>query len=301
MKMYRNYDGNRSTFGDTSVQASVPNPDNLAAFAAVRTSDGALTVMVITKVLSGSTPVTMSLANFSGNGTAQAWQLTAANTIARLTDLSYTGSLSTAVPAQSITLFVLPAGGAPNVPPTASLSATPSSGIAPLAVTLDASASRDSDGAITNYAWAFGDGGTASGANAAVTHTYTSPGTYTAKVTVTDNGGATAFATATVSATADPNLIAAPTNLTGSGTKGGVSLTWRDNSSNEAGFHIERAPNGSSAFVVVGTVAANAVTYSEPVARGNYNYRVQAFNQTTGRVSSYSNVVNVRSSNQGKL
>ena len=34
MKMYRNYDGNRSTFGDTSVAASVPNPDNVAAFAA---------------------------------------------------------------------------------------------------------------------------------------------------------------------------------------------------------------------------------------------------------------------------
>ncbi len=35
MKMYRNYDGNRSTFGDVSVAASVPNPDNVAAFAAV--------------------------------------------------------------------------------------------------------------------------------------------------------------------------------------------------------------------------------------------------------------------------
>ena len=74
-----------------------------------------------------------------------------------------------------------------------------------------------------------------------------------------------------------------------------MSLTWTDNSNNEQGFHIERAPNGSTAFVVVGTVAANATAYSESVARGNYNYRVQAFNQSTGRVSIYSNVVNVRS------
>src|SRR4029453_13128640 len=43
MKMYRNYDGNRSTFGDTSVAASAPNPDNLSTFAAQRSSDGALT------------------------------------------------------------------------------------------------------------------------------------------------------------------------------------------------------------------------------------------------------------------
>jgi len=33
MKMYRNYDGNDSTFGDTSVSATGPNPDNVSAFA----------------------------------------------------------------------------------------------------------------------------------------------------------------------------------------------------------------------------------------------------------------------------
>src|SRR4030095_10153491 len=55
MKMYRNYDGNRSTFGDTSVRAlSTSSPDHLSAFAAERSTDGALTVMVISKVLSGS-------------------------------------------------------------------------------------------------------------------------------------------------------------------------------------------------------------------------------------------------------
>ena len=46
MKMYRNYDGNRSAFGDTSVAATVPDPNTLAAFAAQRSADGALTVMV---------------------------------------------------------------------------------------------------------------------------------------------------------------------------------------------------------------------------------------------------------------
>ncbi len=51
MKLYRNYDGNKSTFGDTSVAAAVPNPDTVSAFAAQRASDGALTVMVISKYL----------------------------------------------------------------------------------------------------------------------------------------------------------------------------------------------------------------------------------------------------------
>ena len=38
MKMYRNYDGNKSTFGDTSVSATVPNPDTVSAFAAQRSA-----------------------------------------------------------------------------------------------------------------------------------------------------------------------------------------------------------------------------------------------------------------------
>jgi PKD repeat protein len=292
MKMYRNYDGNRSGFGDTSVLASAPNPDNLSAFAALRSSDNALTVVLVSKVLSGTTPVTVSLANFSGSGTAQAWQLTSANTITRLADLGYSGSsLAITVPAQSVTMLVLPSGTA-NVPPTAALTATPASGTAPLAVTLDASGSRDSDGSIAGYAWVFGDGATASGAAASVAHSYAAAGTYTAKVTVTDNRGATASATAAITASPDPNVINAPSNLVGAGSRDSVTLTWRDNSGNEQGFRIERAPSGSSTFAVVGSAGANVTSYSEIVARGNYSYRVRAYNQTA--VSGYSNTATVK-------
>ena len=117
MKMYRNYDGNRSTFGDVSVAASVPNPDNVAAFAAARSADGALTVMVISKYLSSTTQVTISLANVNHRGIAQAWQLTSANAITRLSDLTLSGnSIVATLPAQSITLFVVPANGTATPP-----------------------------------------------------------------------------------------------------------------------------------------------------------------------------------------
>jgi len=109
MQMYRNYDGANSSFGDTSVTASAPNPDNLSAFAALRAKDGALTVMVISKVLSGTTPLTLTLANAAKSGTAQRYQLTSANVIQSLTPLAYSAStLSDTVPAQSVTLYVLP-------------------------------------------------------------------------------------------------------------------------------------------------------------------------------------------------
>jgi hypothetical protein len=109
MKMYRNYDGNKSTFGDTSILTTVPNPDDLSAFGAVRTSDGALTLMVINKDLSNATPITANITNFNAVGIAHRWQLTSANAINQLTDIALTnGVLSDMLPAQSITLFVLP-------------------------------------------------------------------------------------------------------------------------------------------------------------------------------------------------
>jgi len=117
MKMYRNYDGNRSAFGDTSVAAAASNPDAVAAFAAVRSSDGAMTIIVIGKSPSGSTPATISVTNFSHGAIAQAWQLTASNAITRLADVVVPGStLAVAVPPQSITLFVVPASGQLRAP-----------------------------------------------------------------------------------------------------------------------------------------------------------------------------------------
>ena len=71
IQMYRNYDGNNSHFGEISAAATVPNPDNLAAFAAKRASDGALTVMAINKMFAAA-PVSLVISNFSSSGSAAA-------------------------------------------------------------------------------------------------------------------------------------------------------------------------------------------------------------------------------------
>jgi hypothetical protein len=109
MQIYRNYDGADSTFGDTGVSATVPNPDTLSAFAALRAKDGAMTVMVISKVLSGTTPVTLTLANFTASGSAQVYRLTSTNVIQAQPNIAWSGGvLSDTEPAQSITLYILP-------------------------------------------------------------------------------------------------------------------------------------------------------------------------------------------------
>jgi Glycoside hydrolase family 44 len=116
MKMYRNYDGNKSTFGDTSIQTIVPNPDKLSAFGSVRTSDGAMTLIVINKDITNATPITASLTNFNAAGIIQRWQLNSANIISHLSNIPLTNRvLNDTVPTQSITLYVIPTAVAFNL------------------------------------------------------------------------------------------------------------------------------------------------------------------------------------------
>lgn len=75
---------------------------------------------------------------------------------------------------------------APNVPPAVTISATPTSGKAPLPVKFSADVS-DPDSPMLSYVWDFGDG-TISGEDAP-THSYTEVGDYTASLTVGDREG----------------------------------------------------------------------------------------------------------------
>ncbi len=76
-----------------------------------------------------------------------------------------------------------------NQAPSAVISASSIDGFAALTVDLDARASSDPDGQITDYVWDFGDGG-ATGSGAQVSHTYTDPGGFNIQLTVTDDEGA---------------------------------------------------------------------------------------------------------------
>ncbi len=79
-----------------------------------------------------------------------------------------------------------------NLPPQALASSSVSSGHAPLAVSFQGSGT-DQDGTIVSYSWDFGDGTSSTLQNPS--HTYSSAGSFTARLTVTDNDGATASAT----------------------------------------------------------------------------------------------------------
>lgn len=139
IQMYRNYDGANSTFGDVSVQATVPDPDTLSAFAAVRSLDGSLTVMVINKSAAGPAQASIYLGGFAAGAQAQVWQLTSANAIAHLAPVAVQSSrISASVPARSITLFVVPAGAPAAATFASTATATPARVAPGAAVSLSA-------------------------------------------------------------------------------------------------------------------------------------------------------------------
>src|SRR5579863_756314 len=90
----------------------------------------------------------------------------------------------------------------PPPPPSARVSAIPTSGTAPLSVQFDGTGSTDTGGTIGSYTWAFGDGASAAGPTAS--HTYSIPGTYTASLTVTDSNGAAGVASVPISVGPQP-------------------------------------------------------------------------------------------------
>ena len=111
-RMYRNYDGAGSRFGDVSVSAASTDQGQLAIYGAQRRCDGALTLMVVNKT-GAELGSPLSIAGF-GTGKAQRFTYGPGNlsSIVRGADLPVNrGKVTTTYPANSITLLVLPRAG----------------------------------------------------------------------------------------------------------------------------------------------------------------------------------------------
>jgi PKD repeat protein len=166
-------------------------------------------------------------------------------------------------------------GGATPVPaPTASFTANPTSGQAPLAVAF----TDTSTGSPTAWSWSFGDGQSSTAQNP--THTFTDPGTYNVRLTASNAGGSTsATRQITVGSVTPPpsgqNLVPNPgfeTNLAGWDTNNTPTVALERVAGGHSGSWAARLTNTGTTTVtetlndipnVVATTAAG--TYSGSV------------------------------------
>lgn len=159
----------------------------------------------------------------------------------------------------------------PNNPPTAVLTANPTSGNFPLTVNFDGSGSYDSDpgDSVVSYTFKFGDGSQpVTQSTPTISHTYNKAGTYGASLTVTDTHGAMSVngAEVTVTATAPdlivPNLTAA-NNQAPQGSKIPITATIKNQGNGNAvasstGFTLDSGTKSAKSIGQVSTPAINA-------------------------------------------
>ena len=127
-RMYLNYDGAGSRFGDTSIESTSSNQDLLSIYSAERSSDSALTLMVINKTATTQSPYdvtnTINIQNFvPAAKSAQVYRYSGENVgaIVRQPDVPVTEiemeegrplhTVTLTFPANSITLIVVPRPG----------------------------------------------------------------------------------------------------------------------------------------------------------------------------------------------
>lgn len=132
--------------------------------------------------------------------------------------------------------------------PVAAISASAVSGTTPLAVSFSGAGSTDPDGSVVAWDWTFGDGATASGA--AVAHTYTAAGSYSAQLRVTDNAGLTAFTAVTI--TVNDPVVIVPMRVADIA----MSLTVAKNGSAQAGAAV-KVVDSTGLAVAGATVTGN--------------------------------------------
>jgi len=118
-EIYRNYDGNKSTFGNTALSSASANQGALSVYGATRSSDNAITIVVINKTY-GALTSTLSLANYPETtaATAESFLYSNANlnaivaqpgvTVTLPVAGSATSTITSTFPAQSITLLIIP-------------------------------------------------------------------------------------------------------------------------------------------------------------------------------------------------
>jgi glucose/arabinose dehydrogenase len=170
-----------------------------------------------------------------------------------------------------------------NRPPTATLTASPRSGPAPLTVRFDASGSADPDGQTLTFEWDFGDGILASG-GAVQTHTYQNAGRFTARVTVRDSAGGSNSASATIDTGNTPPVptINSPTSTARFSVGETITLSGTATDAEDGSL-----PPSSLSWMVTQHHNTHTHPYVPPTAGNNVTFQAPAPEDLAATTTSY--------------
>jgi hypothetical protein len=147
-RMFRNYDGNGGQFGDTSVSAASSDQGTLSIYAAQRSTDNAVTILVINKTTAAIASA-ISFANLNLPSAAQVYTYSGANlaAIVHAADAPITNSsVSYSFPGYSAVMFVIQPAVTPAVATTTTLSVSAAEAVLGQSVTFSAQVSAQSGG-----------------------------------------------------------------------------------------------------------------------------------------------------------
>jgi PKD repeat protein len=202
---------------DVSLGAPAPAPT--ASFTASPTSGTAPVAVSFTDTSTGS-PTSWAW-NFGDGSTSTLQNPSHTYTAAGTYTVSLTATNANGSSAPSTRTITVT--GSTNGAPTASFTASPTSGTAPLAVSF----TDTSTGSPTSWAWNFGDGSTSTVQSPS--HTYTAAGTYTVTLTASNATGSSAPATRSVTVTGSTpppaGSVTAGASTTGTSTAAVTAVT----------------------------------------------------------------------------
>jgi len=187
--------------------------------------------------------------------------------------------------------------GSANQPPTVQIMSPPNGSAfeCPAEVTFQGMASDPEDGTLSGaIGWIDNETSFATGEMVTRAYTCEQAGSHAILARVSDSRGAS-DSNSIVITIVDPGVTEAPSDLSAEVDGGVVTLSWRDNSTNEEGFKIERNRKGKGKdWPVVAVTGANETSYSESPGKESWQYRLRAFNKSGDSAPSNVQVAPVR-------
>ncbi|MBD3919819.1 fibronectin type III domain-containing protein [Paenibacillus sp. PR3] len=284
-KLYRNYDGNGSKFGDIHVKANTSDVENSSVYASVKdATNNELHLVVLNKNFDNAQNATIQIAGsqaytsaaiygFDGTGTA----LKQIGTVSNISGNQFTYS----IPPLTAYHIVLKPGTSTVTAPSAPTGLTAAAGNAQAVLSWTASSGATS----YNVKRATTSGGAYTTVATGVTGTtYTNTGltngtTYYYVVSAVNSAGESSnSAQASATPTAPVTVPSVPTGLTAAAGNAQATLSWTA-SSGATSYNVKRATTSGGAFTTVATgVTGTSYTNTGLTNGTTYYYVVSAVN-----------------------